>query len=112
MFCYFDYSNNKGKRNSIRGLVATLVVKILTYSYKTQRTIPFSITEDEYVALLVYVQEVKFVNMLLEEIYEVQKPEIIYKYNQGAILLENNKQVGMRTKHINIRHHFLRCVVE
>ena len=32
--------------------------------------------------------------------------------NQGAILLEKNRQVGMRTNHIGIHHHFLRNVLE
>ena len=50
--------------------------------------------------------------MLLEEIYEVQKPENFYKDNQGTIFLENNRQVGMRIKHINIPHHYMRDMVE
>ena len=53
-------------------------------------------------------QEVKFVNMLLEEITKVQKSSVIYKDNQGEIFLVNNRQVGMHTKHIDIRHNFLR----
>ena len=36
----------------------------------------------------------------------------MYEDNQGAIFLANNRQVGMRTKHIDICHHFLRDMVE
>ena len=36
----------------------------------------------------------------------------MYKDNQGAIFLANNRQVGMRPKHINIRQHFMRDMVE
>ena len=43
---------------------------------------------------------------------EVQKPAVVYEDNQGEIFLENNKQVVMRTNHIDIRHHFLRNMVE
>ena len=50
--------------------------------------------------------------MLLEEISEVQKPEIFHEDNQWDIFLENNRQVGMRTKNIDIRHHFMRYMVE
>ena len=39
---------------------------------------------------------------------EVQKTEVLYKDNQGFILLANNRQVGIRTKHIDICHHFPR----
>ena len=31
----------------------------------------------------------------------------MYKDNQGAIFLVNNRQVGMHTKHIDIHHHFM-----
>ena len=54
----------------------------------------------------------KFVNMLLQEITEFWKPEIMQEDNQGAIFLAKNRQVGMRTKHTNIRHHFMRYMVE
>ena len=50
--------------------------------------------------------------MLLKEISEVHKPEVIYKDDQGAIFLENNRQVVKCTKHIDIRHHFLRGMLE
>ena len=63
-------------------------------------------------ALSACAQEVKFVNMILEEITEVQKPSVLCEDNQGAIFLANNSQVGMRTKHIDIRHYFLRDMVE
>ena len=50
--------------------------------------------------------------MLPEEINEVHKSSVIYKENQGAIFLAKNRQVGMRTKHVDICRHILRCKVE
>ena len=49
--------------------------------------------------------------MLLEEKFQVQKPEIVYEGNQGDIFLAKNRQVYMRTKHIDICDHFLRDMV-
>ena len=54
----------------------------------------------------------KFLSMLIKERTEVHKPLVIYADNQGAILIAKNRQVGIRTKHINIRHHFMRDLVE
>ena len=68
--------------------------------------------ESKYIALWEYAQEMNFVNMSLEEIYEVQKTAIIHEDNQGYISLAKNRQVGMCTKNIDIRHHFLRDMVE
>ena len=64
--------------------------------------------EANYIALLACAQGLNFVNVLLQEISEVQKPEIIQEDNQGAIFLANNRQVGMHTKCIDIRHYFQR----
>ena len=52
-------------------------------------------------ALSQFAQEVKFVSMSLEEMTEVKKPSVIYEDNQGDIFLENNRQVGICTKHID-----------
>ena len=43
---------------------------------------------------------------------EVEKPSIIYNDSQGVISLANNRQVCICTKHTDIRHHFLRDIVE
>ena len=43
---------------------------------------------------------------------KVEKPSAIYEDNQGAIFLEKNRQVGIRTKHIDIRHYFLQDMEE
>ena len=42
----------------------------------------------------------------------MENPSIIYEDNQGKIFLENNRQVGICTKHIDIHHHFLWDKVE
>ena len=52
-------------------------------------------------------QELKFVIMA-----RVQIPEVVYEDSQGDILLAKNRQVGMRTKYIDICHHFLRDMLE
>ena len=93
-------------------MVATLGWKLLTCSSKTQRNVTLSSMKSEYVALSACAQEVNFVSMLLREMTEVEKPSVIYEDNQGAIFLAKNRQVGILTKHINIRHHFLRDMAE
>ena len=50
--------------------------------------------------------------MLLREIGIREFPGKIYEDNEGAIFLAKNQQVSMRTKHIDIRYHFVRDLVE
>ena len=68
--------------------------------------------EYEYIEILECIKEVKFVNMLLQEISEAQKPAILHKGNQWTIFIAKNRQVGMSTDHINICHHFLSDMVK
>ena len=112
MFCDSNYTTDKETRKSVRGLVDTIGGTLLTCSPKNHRIVMLIITEADYVALSEYSQEVKFVNILREEMTEVQKPSVVYEDNQGEIFLEKNMQVGMCTKHIDICHHFLRYKVE
>ena len=46
--------------------------------------------------------------MLLEEIYKCDMPGVLYGDNEAAIFLSKNKQVSSRTKHIDIRQHYIR----
>ena len=43
---------------------------------------------------------------------KLQNPFVIYEDDQGTIFLAKNRQVGIHTKRIDIRHHFLRYIVE
>ena len=49
--------------------------------------------KSEYIVLTACAKEWKFVSMLLEAFTKVQKPSIIYKDDQGEILLAKNRQV-------------------
>ena len=58
---------------------------------KTQSKISVRITRSKYVALSECAEEVKFVNLLLEEIVEVQIIVIVHEDNQGGIFLADKK---------------------
>jgi hypothetical protein len=59
-------------------------------------------------------QEIRFQQMLLGEIVGPQQlsPAYLYLDNTGAIFLSKNQQVGSRTKHIEVRHHYIREMVD
>ena len=104
MFCYYNYATDKETRKSFIVLVATLGGTLLKCYSNTQRTVTLSSTEAEYVDLLLFTQEVKFISMSLEKTTQLQKPSVVYETNQGEILLAYKRQVVMRTKHIDIYH--------
>ena len=43
---------------------------------------------------------------------EGKNSSVIYEDDQGMIFIAKNRQVDIRKKHIDIRHHFLRDMVE
>ena len=112
MFCDSGYDTDKDTRKSVRSLVATLGEKLLTCSSKTKRTVTLIITDADYIDLSACTQEVKLASMLIESMNKVKNTSVIYEDNQVRILLANNRQVGICTKQINVRHHFLRDILK
>jgi hypothetical protein len=59
------------------------------------------------------VRELKFIVQLLELIgIPVKKPTTVHVDNVGCIFLAKNKTSGERTKHIDMKYHFIQEQVE
>lgn len=83
---------------------------------KKQPTVALSSTEAEYMALTSAAKEIQFIRNILEElgmqaIYGGIGIELFCD-NKGAIMLAKNNGYSPRTKHINVRHHYIRELVE
>ena len=102
------------ERNSISGNICTIGGSMVYGTSKGQKCVCLSSTEEEYVAIGTLAQEIRFEQQLLDEIAgdEHVYPSIVFEDNIGAIFLAKNRQVGQRTKHIDIRAHFIRKMVE
>ena len=67
----------------------------------------------EYMALSIAVKEMIWMYMLLKTMgINVEKPCIVYEDNRAAIKIAENATSMRRSKHIDIRHHFIREHVE
>jgi hypothetical protein len=103
-----NYATDKEDRRSVSGGIHTVGGTIINWMSKTQSSVTLSSCEAEYGSLASGATQVKFVQQLLEEIAECKTPGIIMEDNTGAIFLVKNQQVGSRTKHIDVRHHYIR----
>ena len=116
--CYADsnYAQNSDDRKSVSCVHNTIDGRCMTYnSSQNQKVIALSSCDSEYYGYSKACQEIKFTQQLCDEVCGegfLKKPAILYGDNQGAIFLVKNKQVGQRTKHIDIRHHFMRAMQE
>jgi hypothetical protein len=85
----------------------------VSWASKLQPTVALSSTESEYIAVSAAVQEAIFLRRLLDDLgFPQRSPTVIYEDNQGCLYLSENSGVQQRTKHIDIRYHFIREHVE
>ena len=83
---------------------------MISWKSRKQQCVALSSCEAEYVALASTVQESIYLKQMLGNIDSnfQSGPSLIYEDNQGAIALANNPVNRQRSKHIDIRFHFIR----
>ena len=104
-----SFGDNPDTRKSTSAYLGTIGgASLVNWISKGQKIVTVSSTEAEYVALSDGSKETTFIMNLLNEVEYVEMPSIIAEDNTGAIFLSKNQQVGSRTKHIDVRYHFIR----
>ena len=107
-----NYGTDKLLRRSVTGGIYTMGGSIIGWTSKAQNHTTLSSSEAEYAALATAAQELVFVNNIINDIGVAVQPGMILGDNEGALALVKNRQSGARTKHIDIRHHFIRDIWE
>ena len=117
-FCLYgysdaDYAGCKETRKSTSGHVFRLGGCTVSWRSKKQSIIAQSSTESEYVALCSAAQEAVWLRRLLSGIgFHQDAPTLLYEDNQSAILLSKNPKDHSRTKHIDVKFHYVRKAIE
>lgn len=84
----------------------------IAWKSKLQTSTSLSSVEAEYVALCAASREAKWINQLLLELgFGTSQPIIIGEDNRGCISISNNNRTDNRTKHIDIKYHFVRDMI-
>ena len=82
------------------------------YARSTKQSfVTLSSTEAEYVALFHCSTEVVFLRRLLEELGFRQVPTIVYQDNQSTIHWASGRDNFHKTKHMDIKYHYVRDLV-
>lgn len=80
---------------------------------KKQLSVALSSTEAEYISAAVASQEVIWIRQLLKDFgLFCLDPVIIFEDNQGCIKLACNTRINPKTKHIDVKYHHLRDLIE
>lgn len=114
-----DWAGDKKDRRSYTGYVYSLSGGPIVWESRKQKTIAQSTTEAEYMSLTESSKEAMFLRNLYQEIFgSVPNVKLCYDEkiklfcdNNGAIELASNPGFRARSKHIEIKHHFVREVL-
>ena len=76
---------------------------------KKQNCIALSTSEAEFIAVAQATAQIKWIRQLLSEIGFAQKlPTSLFEDNQSTINMIKNEGALQRTKHVDVKYHFLR----
>ncbi|KAL7128501.1 hypothetical protein ABFS83_13G000400 [Erythranthe nasuta] len=107
-----NYANNRDIRKSTTSYVFTLCGSCICWKSQLQNIVSISTTEAEYIAATEAVKESLWLKGLLSEIGFLKVKVVIFSDSQSGIQLCKNPVFHDRTKHIEIKYHFIRKVVE
>ena len=108
-----DWAGDVGDRKSTSGYVFLLGGAAVSWKSTKQTTVALSTAEAEYIALSSASQEAIWLQQLISDLSKkALRKMIIYEDNQSTICLAKNQAVHGRTKHIDIKYHFIRDLVE
>lgn len=108
-----DWAGDINSRKSTSGYLFRIGDATVSWRSKKQAVIALSSTEAEYIALSSAAQEAIWLRRLLDSIHCTQKSgTVVFEDNQGAIALSSNPNNHPRTKHIDIKYHYTRELVQ
>ena len=107
-YCDADYAADVDTRRSTTGYVFLLNGGAITWCSKRQPTVAASTTEAEYITAGAACREALWLRKLSADFGLTIGTIGIGSDNQGAIKLLRNPVSSMRSKHIDIVHHFAR----
>ena len=108
-----DWGGDIGTRRSTTGYIFLFRGSPLSWNSKLQRTVALSSSEAEYMALKEAIKEQQYIKAILKEISALYSPIPIecleiFTDSNSAIELAKNLIYHSRTKHVNIRYHYVR----
>jgi len=107
-----DMAGDMDTRKSTTGYLYTFAGATVSRVSRLQRIVAFSTTEVEYIAATEACKEMLWMQRFLREIGIKQDKYVLYCDSQSAIHLAKNPAFHSKTKHIDLRYHWIRCVLE
>jgi hypothetical protein len=114
MFGYADasWAEDPEHRRSQTGYIFMLANAAIDWRSSRQTVVALSSTEAEYLSLSAATREALYLRNLMSVLTDTPpRPVVILEDNQSTIKLAHKQLSSDRTKHIDIRHHFVKHYV-
>ena len=103
-----DYAGDVDSRRSMTGYVFTLGGSVVSWKATLQSTVTLSTTEAKYMALTEAAKEAIWLRGLVSDLGLHHDQATVFCDSLSAICLAKDQVHHERTKHIDVRYHFLR----
>ena len=104
-----DFAQCKETRKSVTGYVVKLGECTIAWKSRKQAVVSLSSAEAEYIALSEVTRIVVWLRGILKEIgFEQEEPTVIYEDNNSCIFMAENEENSERSKHIDVKYHYIR----
>ncbi|CAM8880172.1 unnamed protein product [Rhodiola kirilowii] len=107
-----DYAGSVDTRKSQTGLVFMVFGTAMSWKANLQKVVALSTTEAEFMAITEVVKEALWLKGIMAELGHGQECVRVHSDSQGAIHLSKQQVFHERSKHIDVRMHFVRKVAE
>ncbi|CAA7031653.1 unnamed protein product [Microthlaspi erraticum] len=111
-YCDADWAGCADDRKSTSGGCFFLGNNLIAWLSKKQNSVSLSTAEAEYIALGSCCTQLIWMRQMSADYGMESGPFLVYCDNKSAIDISKNPVQHSRTKHIDIRHHFVRELVE
>ncbi|KAG8482498.1 hypothetical protein CXB51_024223 [Gossypium anomalum] len=106
-----DFAEDLDRRRSITGYIFIIGGCAISWKATLQTTVASSTTEAEYMAITEACKEAIWLQGLFSELNEDLQISTVFCNSQSAIFLTKDQMFHQRTKHIDVRYHFVRDVI-
>ncbi|VVA10754.1 PREDICTED: Retrovirus-related Pol poly from [Prunus dulcis] len=107
-----DMAGDLDSRKSTSGYLITFSRGAVSWQSKLQKCVALSTTEAEFIAATEACKEMLWMKRFLQELGQEQHKYILHCDSQSAIHLSKNPSFHSRSKHIDVRYHWIRDVLE
>lgn len=110
VFSDADYAGDQVTRRSTTGYIFLLGSGAISWGSERQKSVALSTTESEYVAASQTIKELVWIRRLLFDLQAdvMNNVPMLFMDNQSAIKLVKNPEYHKRSKHIDVKYHFIR----